>query len=109
LRLAAARFPAEASVQLHDDGTARVASGTQDIGTGVHHPRATNSQKTGVPLTGGSRARRYVAPEGRFWGLVVAGSMVPAVAAAADSAAAALLAIATTTPGCRSRNARPTS
>src|SRR4029077_12592973 len=30
----AARFPAEASVQLRDDGTARVASGTQDIGTG---------------------------------------------------------------------------
>src|SRR5438067_9819356 len=29
----AARFPAEANVQLRDDGTARVACGTQDIGT----------------------------------------------------------------------------
>ena len=32
----AARFGAEASVQLRDDGTARVASGTQDIGTGTY-------------------------------------------------------------------------
>ncbi len=32
----AARFPAEASVQLRDDGTARVACGTQDIGTGTY-------------------------------------------------------------------------
>jgi CO/xanthine dehydrogenase Mo-binding subunit len=31
----AARFAAEASVQLRDDGTARVACGTQDIGTGT--------------------------------------------------------------------------
>jgi len=31
----AARFAAEASVQLRDDGTARVASATQDIGTGT--------------------------------------------------------------------------
>ncbi len=32
----AARFPAEASVQLRDDGTVRVACGTQDIGTGTY-------------------------------------------------------------------------
>src|SRR5438876_10246835 len=32
----AARFPAEANVQLRDDGTARVACGTQDIGTGTY-------------------------------------------------------------------------
>src|SRR5437879_5079582 len=32
----AARFAAEASVQLRDDGTVRVASGTQDIGTGTY-------------------------------------------------------------------------
>src|SRR5205085_6320978 len=31
----ASRFPAEASVQLKDDGSARVASATQDIGTGT--------------------------------------------------------------------------
>src|SRR5262249_26291408 len=32
----AARFPAEASVQLRDDGTVRVACATQDIGTGMY-------------------------------------------------------------------------
>src|SRR5436190_3706920 len=32
----AARFPADATVQLKDDGTARVACGTQDIGTGTY-------------------------------------------------------------------------
>src|SRR5437016_6908130 len=47
----AARFPAAAYVQLRDDGTARVASGTQDIGTGTYTILAQlASQKTGVPL-----------------------------------------------------------
>src|SRR5438093_12349616 len=47
----AARFSAEASVQLRDDGTARVACGTQDIGTGTYTILAQlASQKTGVPL-----------------------------------------------------------
>src|SRR5258708_11537957 len=32
----AARFPADASVHIRDDGTARVACGTQDIGTGTY-------------------------------------------------------------------------
>src|SRR5213593_1531299 len=47
----AARFAAEASVQLRDDGTARVACGTQDIGTGTYTILAQlASDKTGVPL-----------------------------------------------------------
>src|SRR5437667_1242001 len=47
----AARFPAAAYVQLRDDGTARVASGTQDIGTGTYTILAQlTAQKTGVPL-----------------------------------------------------------
>src|SRR5213078_3712116 len=47
----AARFPAEATVQLRDDGTVRVACGTQDIGTGTYTNLAQiASQKTGVPL-----------------------------------------------------------
>src|SRR5207302_5501153 len=47
----AARFPAEANVQLRDDGTARVACGTQDIGTGTYTVLAQlGSQKTGLPL-----------------------------------------------------------
>src|SRR5262249_28258060 len=32
----AARFPAEANIELRDDGTVRVACGTQDIGTGTY-------------------------------------------------------------------------
>src|SRR5216684_262412 len=45
----AARFAAEASVQLRDDGTARVACGTQDIGTGTYTILAQlASEKTGV-------------------------------------------------------------
>src|SRR6266481_5396187 len=47
----AARFPAEATIQLRDDGTTRVACGTQDIGTGTYTILAQlTSQKTGVPL-----------------------------------------------------------
>src|ERR1700676_4459040 len=47
----AARFPAAANVQLRDDGTVRVASGTQDIGTGTYTILAQlAAQKTGVAL-----------------------------------------------------------
>src|SRR5207237_4911360 len=47
----AARFEAEASVQLRDDGTVRVASATQDIGTGTYTILAQlAAQKTGVPV-----------------------------------------------------------
>ena len=47
----AARFPAEAYVQLRDDGTVRVACGTQDIGTGTYTILAQlAAEKTGVPL-----------------------------------------------------------
>ncbi|MEO8188822.1 MAG: xanthine dehydrogenase family protein molybdopterin-binding subunit [Acidobacteriota bacterium] len=98
----AARFPAEATVELRDDGTARVASGTQDIGTGTYTILAQlTSQKTGVPL-----AKIEVAlgdtslPEGPIsGGSMVTGSMVPAVFAAADNAISSLLTIATSTPG----------
>src|SRR5437016_9829826 len=47
----AARFPAEANFQFRDDATARVACGTQDIGTGTYTILAQiASQKTGVSL-----------------------------------------------------------
>src|SRR6266481_1647770 len=47
----AARFAAAATVQLRDDGTVRVACGTQDIGTGTYTILAQiASQKIGVPL-----------------------------------------------------------
>ena len=98
----AARFPAEASVQLRDDGTARVACGTQDIGTGTYTILAQlASQKTGVPLDKVEVALGDTSlPAGPLsGGSMVTGSVVPAVFAAADNAIASLLTIATTTPG----------
>ena len=80
----AARFPAEASVQLRDDGTVRVACGTQDIGTGTYtilaqlgrrkdrRCRSTRSRSYSAirslpdgPLSGGSMVDR-VSGSGRF-------------------------------------------
>jgi xanthine dehydrogenase YagR molybdenum-binding subunit len=98
----AARFPAEASVQLRDDGTARVACATQDIGTGTYTNLAQlASHKTGVPLEKVEVALGDTSlPEGPLsGGSMVTGSVVPAVFAAADSAIGSLLTIATTTPG----------
>src|SRR2546421_3489665 len=47
----ATRIGAEANVQLRDDGTVRVACGTQDIGTGTYTVLAQlTAHKTGVPL-----------------------------------------------------------
>jgi len=98
----AARFPAEASVQLRDDGTARVACGTQDIGTGTYTILAQlTSQKTGVPLNKIEVALGDTSlPAGPIsGGSMVTGSVIPAVFAAADNAITSMLTIATTTPG----------
>jgi xanthine dehydrogenase YagR molybdenum-binding subunit len=98
----AARFPAAASVQLRDDGTVRVASGTQDIGTGTYTILAQlAAQKTGVPLDKVEVALGDTSlPEGPIsGGSMVTGSVIPAVFAAADNAIASLLTIATTTAG----------
>src|SRR5947209_2582210 len=100
----AARFAAEASVQLRDDGTARVASATQDIGTGMYTILAQlASQKTGVPPDKVEVALGDTAlPEGPLsGGSMATESVVPAVFAAADNAIASLLTVATTTPGTR--------
>ncbi len=106
----AARFPAEASVPLRDDGTARVASGTQDIGTGTYTILAQlTSQKTGVPLDKIEVVLGDTSlPEGPVsGGSMVTGSMVPAVFAAADNAIASLLMIAAMTPGSPFANRKP--
>lgn len=97
----AARFPAEANVQLRADGTARVATGTQDIGTGTYTVLAQMvAEKIGIepdkvevvlgdsslppgPISGGSMAT---------------GSLVPAVFEAADQAIASLVMNATKWP-----------
>jgi xanthine dehydrogenase YagR molybdenum-binding subunit len=98
----AARFPAEASVELRDDGSARVASATQDIGTGTYTILAQlTSQKTGVPLDKIEVVLGDTSlPDGpTSGGSMATASMVPPVFAAADSAIASLLATAATTPG----------
>ena len=98
----AARFPADANVQLRNDGTARVACGTQDIGTGTYTILAQlTSERTGVPLDKVEVALGDTSlPEGPLsGGSMVTGSVVPAVFAAADNAIASLLTIATSTPG----------
>jgi xanthine dehydrogenase YagR molybdenum-binding subunit len=98
----AERFAAEAYVQLRDDGTARVACATQDIGTGTYTILAQlASQKTGVPLDKIEAVLGDTSlPAGPLsGGSMATGSIVPAVFQAADNAIASLLTIATTTPG----------
>jgi xanthine dehydrogenase YagR molybdenum-binding subunit len=98
----AARFPAEASVQLRDDGTVRVACGTQDIGTGTYTILAQlAAEKIGVSI---DRVEAVLGdtmlPPGPIsGGSMATGSVVPAVFGAADQAIASLLTIATKTPG----------
>jgi xanthine dehydrogenase YagR molybdenum-binding subunit len=98
----AARFPAEASVQLRDDGTVRVACGTQDIGTGTYTILAQlAAEKTGVPLDKVEAVLGdTLLPAGPLsGGSMATGSVVPAVFSAADHAIESLLKIATSTPG----------
>src|SRR5207253_762339 len=98
----AARFPAEASIELRDDGTTRVACGTQDIGTGTYTILAQlASEKTGVPL-GKIEVELgdTLLPAGPLsGGSMATASVVPAVFAAADDAIASLMGIAMATPG----------
>src|SRR5258708_3364392 len=96
------RFPAQASVELRDDGSARVACGTQDIGTGTYTILAQLvSDKTGVPLNKIEvvLGDTSLPPGPISGGSLVTGSMVPAVFDAADNAITSLLTVATTTPG----------
>src|SRR5437660_450307 len=98
----AARFPAAASVQLRDDGTVRVACGTQDIGTGTYTILAQlAAQKTGVPLDKVEVVLGDTSlPEGPVsGGSMATGSLVPAVFEAADNAIESLLSSATKTSG----------
>jgi xanthine dehydrogenase YagR molybdenum-binding subunit len=106
----ATRIGAEANVQLRDDGTVRIACGTQDIGTGTYTVLAQlTAHKTGVPLDKievalGDTTLPEGPLEGGSW---LAGSLVPAVFAAADKAIESLLMIATTTPGSPFENRKP--
>jgi xanthine dehydrogenase YagR molybdenum-binding subunit len=98
----AGRFAAEASVELRDDGTARVACATQDIGTGTYTNLAQlASHKTGIPLDKVEVALGDTSlPKGPLsGGSLATPSIVPAVFQAADNAIESLLSIATTIPG----------
>ncbi len=95
------RFAAEANVQLRDDGTVRVASATQDIGTGTYTIMAQlAAEKTGVPLDkvevvlGDSSL-----PDGPISGASMATeSLIPAIFGGTNEAIASLLIIAVTSP-----------
>jgi xanthine dehydrogenase YagR molybdenum-binding subunit len=96
------RSAAEANVELRDNGTARVASGTQDIGTGTYTILAQLvSDKTGVPVDKVEvvLGDTSLPPGPISGGSLVTGSVVPAVFDAADNAIASLLSVATTAPG----------
>jgi len=98
----AGRFAAAANLQLRDDGTVRIACGTQDIGTGTYTILAQlAAEKTGVPLDKievelGDSAL----PDGPIsGGSLATSSVIPAVFKAADQAITSLLIIAVTTQG----------
>ena len=106
----AGRYPAEANVELRDDGSARVASGTQDIGTGTYTILGQLvADKTGVPLNKVEvvLGDTSLPPGPISGGSLVTGSMVPAVFDAADNAITSLLKVATTTPGIGFENRKP--
>ena len=98
----AGRFPAEVNLRLREDGTVRIACGTQDIGTGTYTILAQlAAEKTGVPLDKVEVALGDTSlPEGPVsGGSMVTGSLVPAVYAAAEKMCEALFKIAVNTPG----------
>jgi xanthine dehydrogenase YagR molybdenum-binding subunit len=98
----AGRFAAEAGIELRDDGTARVACATQDIGTGTYTNLAQlASHKIGIPVDKVEVALGDTSlPKGPLsGGSLATPSIVPAVFQAADNAIESLLGIATTTAG----------
>jgi xanthine dehydrogenase YagR molybdenum-binding subunit len=106
----AARFAAEATIQLRDDGTTRIACGTQDIGTGTYTILAQlAAEKTGVPLDKVEVALGDTTlPEGpTSGGSMATASVIPAVSEAASKAIESLLTLATRTPGSPFENRKP--
>src|SRR5215472_13790294 len=98
----AGRFPAAASIQLRDDGSCRVASATQDIGTGTYTNLAQlASARTGVPLDKVEVDLGDTAlPEGPLsGGSMATPSLVNAVFGAADQAIELIKMVAVSAPG----------
>jgi xanthine dehydrogenase YagR molybdenum-binding subunit len=106
----ATRDSAAANVELRDDGTARIACGAQDIGTGTYTVLALlTSEKTGVAVEKvevvlGDTDLPLGPVSGGSWATA---SVVPAVFAAADNAINSLLEVATGTPGSPFQNRKP--
>ena len=95
----AARFAAEARVELHANGSARVAIGTQDIGTGTYTVLAQLvAETTGIPIEritvelGDTR----LPPGPTSGGSMVTASVIPAVLEAARAAMKSAIDLATT-------------
>ncbi len=98
----AGRGACKATLSLRDDGTARIACATQDIGTGTYTVFAqVVSEKTGLPLhkidvvLGNSS----LPPGPTSGGSMVTGTVIPAIIQAADAAIQQLLTVATSAPG----------
>lgn len=96
------RWAAEVNVDLRDDGTARVACGTQDIGTGTYTMLAQiAAERLGLPV-----AKIEVVlgdtnlPPGPLnGGSMATASVIPATFQASDNATAKLLSIASASKG----------
>ncbi len=94
----AGRAPCKATLSLNDDGTARIACATQDIGTGTYTIFAQAvSAKTGIPLhkIDVVLGNTSLPPGPVSGGSMVTGSVLPAIAKAADAAIGNMLGIAT--------------
>jgi xanthine dehydrogenase YagR molybdenum-binding subunit len=93
----AARFPCAASVELLDDGTARVSCATQDIGTGTYTILAQLAgEKLGLPLdrVEALLGDTHLPPGPLSGGSAATAAVVPAVLEAAGKAIDSLLALA---------------
>jgi xanthine dehydrogenase YagR molybdenum-binding subunit len=108
----AERFGCQASVELKNDGTARVNCGTQDIGTGTYTILAQIvNAKTGIPL---DRIEVVLGDTALPAGPISGGSMatasvIPAVSQAATQAVAAALAAAAKAHGSPFAGQKPDS
>ncbi len=95
----AERFPAEATVELRDDGTARVACGTQDIGTGTYTMLAQiTAERLGIPVEKIEvvLGDTTLPPGPLNGGSMATASIVPAVFGGADGAIQKLFVTAAT-------------
>jgi len=94
------RGPAEATVELLQDGTARVICGTQDVGTGTYTVLTQlAAHETGLPVSKVNVSLgRTTMPEGPIsGGSFATSSVTPAVLDAAKAAVKAVVAMATKT------------